>query len=355
MKTTARKLAGACLALTTVGCLSACSVFSFFSPKEGDRAANVRARVETVRVAGSGDAADDPAIWVAPDPARSLILGTDTATGLYVFGLDGGVRQFLPAGRLNNVDLRDGFAWGNDERVLVVATDRTNTALAVFLLDPATGQVAAAPGGRVPLDLGEPYGVCLTRTPEGIFMAAATGTEGEVRQLTLQAEAGGVVWRLVRRLELGSIAEGCVFDDRTGDLYIAEEEVGIWRLPADPAEGDVPVLVHPVDNDALVADVEGLAIYPEGAEGGWLVASSQGDSAFTLFALPEGRYVGRIRVRGGRGVDRVSETDGLEVTARPLPGYPRGLLVVQDGADDDGGRNFKLVDWAQVWAVLRLE
>src|SRR5690606_7731167 len=142
-----------------------------------------------------------------------LILGTDTATGLYVFNLDGSVRQFLPAGRLNNVDLRDGFAWGSETRTLVGATDRTTVSPAVFLLDPQTGEVVPARDGLVPLDVGDPYGACLTRAPNGVFMAAVTGTAGEVRQLTLHAEAGGVVWRVVRRLQLDSIAEGCVFDD----------------------------------------------------------------------------------------------------------------------------------------------
>ena len=64
----------------------------------------VRATAET---AGTSGDADDPAIWVnEADPAQSLILGTDKTAGLYAYGLDGAVRQFLPDGRLNNVDLR---------------------------------------------------------------------------------------------------------------------------------------------------------------------------------------------------------------------------------------------------------
>jgi 3-phytase len=320
----------------------------------GDPPTPVTARGETIRVAGAGDAADDPAIWIAPDPARSLVLGTDKTEGLYVFGLDGEIRQFLPVGRLNNVDLREGFRWGDGERVLVAATDRTNVALAVFLLDPATGEVAPAPGGLIPLDVADPYGVCLHRTADGRFMAHANSTDGAYRQFVLREAGGAIEAAEVRRGALASQTEGCVFDDRTGQLYIGEEGAGIWRMPADPADGDAVTMVHPVDNAALVADVEGLSIYPEGENGGYLVASSQGDSAYAVFALPEHRYVGRFSVAEG-ATDEISGTDGLDATARAAPGFPRGLLAIQDDADDRGGQNFKLVDWADVAAALGLD
>jgi 3-phytase len=62
---------------------------------------------ETDPVNTEGDAADDPAIWVNPaDPAQSLIIGTAKKSGLYTYGLDGKMVQFLPEGRLNNVDIR---------------------------------------------------------------------------------------------------------------------------------------------------------------------------------------------------------------------------------------------------------
>jgi 3-phytase len=257
-------------------------------------------------------------------------------------------------GRFNNVDLRDGFSWGGEERVLVAATDRTNIALALFLLDPATGEAAPAPGGLIPLsDVVDPYGVCLSKSADGVFTALATGTEGEIRQFSVREEGGQIVARESRRGEMGSITEGCVFDDRTGEVFLAQEEVGIWRLAAGAAV-DAKVMLHPIDDKALVADVEGLTIHVQGEDGGFLVASSQGDSAYAVFALPDGRYVGRFVVVDG-AVDGTSETDGLDATSRPLPGFPRGLLVIQDDEDDQGGQNFKLVDWADIAAALALE
>src|SRR3546814_7187788 len=82
-----------------------------------------RASVETVPVETGGDAADDPAIWIDPaDPARSVVIGTQKKSGLYVYGLDGQMIQYLPDGRMNNVDLRDGFRLGGRDVTLVAAS-----------------------------------------------------------------------------------------------------------------------------------------------------------------------------------------------------------------------------------------
>ena len=62
-------------------------------------------------------------------------------------------------------------------------------------------------------------------------------------------------------------------------------------------------LVAPVDDRYLVADVEGLALAPAGDDGGYLVASSQGDNAYAVFALPDMTPVGQpgpMSTVGGR-------------------------------------------------------
>ena len=53
-------------------------------------------------------------------------------------------------------------------------------------------------------------------------------------------------------------------------------------------------------------------------------------------------------------MDGVTDTDGIDVTAMPLPGYPQGLLVVQDGnvVGLFGRQSFKLVDWKRVLETL---
>ncbi|MGH1558905.1 phytase [Caulobacter segnis] len=101
---------------------------------------------------------------------------------------------------------------------------------------------------------------------------------------------------------MASKTEGCVIDDRTGLLYVAEERHGIWRMSAAPERKDAPVLFAAVDGVRLIPDIEGLAIVPEGAWGGVLLASSQNDNAYVAYDLSTGRYVRRFRIAGSDAV-----------------------------------------------------
>ena len=93
----------------------------------------VSARLETPSVGTAGqDAADDPAIWAGAAPVmiggtatRGFVAGTDKKAGLYIYGLDGTVLQFLPEGLLNNVDLTEGLIVGGRPQVVLGASDRT--------------------------------------------------------------------------------------------------------------------------------------------------------------------------------------------------------------------------------------
>jgi 3-phytase len=315
--------------------------------------ASVTADAETVPVATQEDAADDPAIWRnAANPAASLIVATDKKRGLHVYGLDGAERSFLVAGRVNNVDLAATRAG-----VIVAASDRNDDAngkIALFRLDTATARLV--PLGQVPAGAGEAYGICLWATPggdgRGVLTAFVTFKEGMVRQVELDVQAG--TGRIVRTLQLGSQPEGCVVDPRTARLYVGEEDVGIWRFDARTASGPKGRLIARVDGKRLFADVEGLAIAAEGpTNGGWLVASSQGDNAYALWRLSDERFAGRFRIVAGQ-FGATQETDGIEVITGDFgPAYPGGLMVVQDG-DNQPAQNFKLLGWDKVKAALKL-
>ena len=311
--------------------------------------ASVTADAETVAVKSDDDAADDPAIWRnAANPAASLIVGTDKQAGLYVYGLDGQVRDFNNAGRVNNVDLVETPAG-----VIVAASDRSDEAqaqIALFRLNTTTARLE--PIGRVPAGGGEAYGLCLWATP-GALTAFIVIKDGTIRQIELDtAKASG---RIVRTMKLATQSEGCVVDPRTARLYVAEEDVGIWRFDARVSGSVTPVKLAGVDGKRLVADVEGLAIAAEEAgNGGWLVASSQGDNAYTLYRLADERFAGRFRIGQGR-FGSTQETDGIAVMAGDFgPAFPHGLMVAQDG-DNSPAQNFKLVGWGRVKAALHLE
>jgi 3-phytase len=313
---------------------------------------------ETAAAQQQGDAADDAEVWRNADqPAQSRIFATDKKSGLMVLDLSGRMIEFLAVGRLNNVDLRSGWIVNGADKVLVAASDRTRLGISLFLLDPKTLYVSHLSDSFVPAGLTDPYGLCLYRSRKDARLhAIVIGKDGEVRQFALQPNAaGGVEGSLVRSFAVGSIAEGCVADDRTGFLYIAEEGRGIWRYGAEPESRDARDLVAPIDGTNLVADIEGLTLAPTGQDGGYLVASVQGNSTFALISLPEGKLAGRFRIAANpeKDVDLVTGTDGLAVMVGSLgPGLPDGLLVAQDDDNTGATQNFKLVSWSDVLSKL---
>jgi 3-phytase len=310
--------------------------------------AQVAAAAETDPVPHSGDAADDPAIWVHPDdPARSAIVGTDKLGGLAVYDLAGRQLHYYAAGRPNNVDLRYGFPLRNQRVDLVVATDRTDDTLAFYRVDPASRGLV--PVGRAPLGFGG-AGLCLyhNRTAAAYY-AFVQDSSGNLQQWRLAGTSDGTVTATrVRTVKLASVAEGCVADDETGALYVAEEDVAIWRYGAEPGAGTGRAQVDAVGAGRLTADVEGLTLVYGAAGTGYLLASSQGDSTYAVYRRDTNAPVARFRVVDG-AVDGTSYTDGIDALAYPLgPGYPAGAFVAQDDTNPGGTQNFKIVPWERV-------
>ncbi|MEG8041272.1 phytase [Sphingomonas sp. LR60] len=336
------------LALLLSGCATATPV----AQPAADTVPTVAATAETDPVDTAADAADDPAIWRNPrDPAKSLVIGTDKQAGIHVYDLKGKRLSFTPAARLNNVDLRDLGA-----RVIVAASDRADKAhghVALFTLDTARARLV--PLGRYQSGAGEAYGMCLwQRARDKALFGFVVMKDGRVDQVAIDLAAATPRVTTVRSMKLATQAEGCVADDRTGLLYVAEEDVGIWRFGADPAAPVTGTKVASVDGKTLVADAEGLAIAPRGRTGGYLVVSSQGDSKYTLYRLPDVTFAGYFRVGGGT-IDGTSETDGIELALGDFgPDYPGGLFVAQDGDNAPDTQNFKYVSWNKVLRALKL-
>ncbi|MBB4086408.1 phytase [Sphingomonas carotinifaciens] len=335
-------------ALLLAGLLAGCATV----PPASDVAPNVPATAETDPVDTAADAADDPAIWRnAADPAKSLVIGTDKKAGIHVYDMKGKRLSFTPAARLNNVDLRDLGG-----RVVVAASDRADVATAhvsLFLLDTAAARLQ--PLGRYPVGAGEAYGMCLwTRASDKALFGFVVLKDGRIDQVAIDTAGATPQVKTVRSMKVATQAEGCVVDDRTGLLYVAEEDVGLWRFAADPAAPVTGTPIAQVDGRTLFADAEGLALAPQGRNGGYLVASSQGDNAYTLYRLPGVTYAGRFRIDGG-AIDGTSETDGIELALGDFgPDYPRGLFVAQDGDNAPDTQNFKYVSWEKILKALGL-
>lgn len=426
--------------LATVVALSA--VFAASPPPVANAAptATVSAALETRAEfdddAGGNADADDPAIWVHPDnPRASLVIGTLKDAGLSVFTLGGRQIQRIAAppapgpddvaGRFNNVDVLTDFELAGRKVDIAVATDRGRDQLRIFTIDPAK-----AAAGRAPLtDVTDPavpfvfsrdqaevntqataYGLSVYRDRDKRVLALVS-RELTTRLGTVQLVAKGrtVSYRLLRTADLPSTfdlpngtrftpcqdpgelphSEGLFVDAEHGIAYVAQEDIGLWRMDADlrrfrpvlldkVKEFGVPAVFDPVEDECVVsgpdpgyggrnlsADVEGTTVFDAGDGEGYLLVSSQGNNSVAVYERDgRNRFVGSFQIQAGRGdLDSVEETDGMAVTNVPLGGFRQGLLVVQDGAntpdvlDPDGevrdNTNFKFVSWGAVAASFR--
>ncbi len=68
-----------------------------------------------------------------------------------------------------------------------------------------------------------------------------------------------------------------------------------------------------------------MTLAPEGADGGYLIASVQGNNSYALFTLPDAKLAGRFRVvaNSEKDIDEVTGTDGIALTVGNFgPQYP---------------------------------
>ena len=331
---------------------------------------------------GNADA-DDPAIWVHPwDRSRSRIVGTAKNGGLRVYDLAGREVQSIPAGdggRFNNVDVTNGN--------LVVVTDRGRDRLRFYRIDPRTARLTDVTAADAPLlfsaDQAE---VAEQATGYGLatYGNLAVVSRRHTTRLgffTIQTRGGKVTYVRRETLDLPKTftlrdgspwtpcgdpgedpqVEGMVIDPRANVLYAAQEDVGLWRIDLRTKRKRIVERVAefgaPTDEDCtptgpgeggrIRADVEGATIYED-----YLVVSSQGDNRFFVYDRRTNAPVTSFAVSDGRRADGVQHSDGAAATSVPLPGYPKGLLVLHDGENkpDDGrtSTNFKYVDWRRL-------
>lgn len=313
--------------------------------------------------------ADDPAIWVnRRDPAQSLILGTDKGGAeikgaLYVFGLDGKIRQKIAGlDKPNNVDVEYGFRLGDRRIDIAVLTEANARRLRVYEITPA-GRLIDISGDRTvvfsgePRDQTRPMGISLYKRPGdgavyAIVSRALGPTNGYLAQYLLKDDGSGKVEAVQIRRFGGFSGEDCIeavaVDDELGYVYYADESTCIRKYHADPD--------HPAADKELAAfgvseyerDREGIAIYTLADGTGYVICTDQtgGNSRYLIYpregspGKPHDHGKALKTVRGG-----AQGTDGIDAVSIPLGSqFPNGILVVMNST----GRNFLIYDWRTV-------
>jgi len=351
-----------CIVLISLGLMAnGCKSNKKSGIKNQDQIVSVNAQVETKPVPRDtkSDAADDPAIWVnfsSPDSSR--IIGTDKQGGLAVYDLSGKELFYYNSGKINNVDLRYGFPLGSDTTDILAVSNRTDQSVDIYRIQP-DGSLQIIHKHQLRSQLREEvYGLCMYQSKNTRkFYVFVNAKDGAVEQWVLFADANKIDGKIVRRLKLGSQVEGIVADDETGMLYIGEEDKGIWKFDAEPtgsAQGELLAMSRQKNNQNLKFDIEGLAIYKQPNNEGYLIASSQGNDSYAVFnRTSPHEYMGSFKVVKGVKIDGTEETDGLDAVSFPVGSrYPHGLIVIQDGHNKDNGadvpQNFKIINWDSV-------
>ncbi len=243
------------------------------------------------------------------------------------------------------------------------ARNRTGKSLTLYEVDAATRRLANAAAAPIPTGLGDPYGLCMYHSARSgkLYVFINDPDKGDFRQWEIVAEGAKLGARLVREFTVGTQAEGCAADDETGALYVAEEDVALWRYGAEPDAGNERRQLDSTGKGGhLKADIEGVGIFRGKDGAGYLVVSNQGADNYAVYRREGANaFVGLFSIVANDelGIDGASETDGLDVTSSPLGGsFPQGLLVVQDGRNITPAekQNFKLIPWERVAAALGL-
>lgn len=384
---------------------------------------------------GGNASGDDPAIWVHPKKShKSIVIVTAKEGGLRVYDLESRELQALAAteaprgdgvaGRYNNVDIAYGIRLAGRAVDVAVVSDRYNDQLRFFVIDPAGAaartpliEVTAAdqtflfnPDREAVDEERSAYGLAVWQPKFGETYAVVT-QEGATTIATARiVEIGGRLgYTSVEKVTMPSAFplpdgstwfpceepgvlpqfEGVAVDQRSGVLYAAQEDVGLWRLQLPLNSGAVPQLIdrvtdfgihdaydpeseecRPIDPTAtgfggtrLTADAEGVDIYYGPGSTGYVIVSSQGDDTFAVYHRQGANAaVGSFRVAGRDGVDDINGSDGLAVTNRAVGDYRQGLLVTHDepetGPDVDGDRdstNFSYVSWGEIADAMSLQ
>lgn len=393
---------------------------------------------------------DDPAIWVHPtDKNKSLVVTALKKGGIDVYNMQGELLQFIEpapappcknsvtkcenkAGRLNNAEIVYDFNLNGKSVDLVLLSDRGLDKLAIYTIntnanaDTLLTYVTAptAPliftNNQEEINNGNTaYGLATAKTDK--TMAFVTqNSETRVAQLEVFDNGNGTIsYKNMANLNFPEKfllpdnnlwtpcsdddgehphLEGMVADIDNNALFLAQEDVGIWKVSlSDAANSQKWQLISKVNaygvpysrtwsdaeeeyickldtskdknygNDHLIADAEGLTIYDGGNGKGYLLASSQGDNTIALFnRTAPYEYINSFTVGDG-DIDGVDETDGMMVVnANFGKEFSQGVLIMQDGDNkppkesstqsgvERESTNFKYVSWKGIAEALNL-
>ncbi|WP_420551336.1 phytase [Tenacibaculum aiptasiae] len=318
------------------------------------------ADAETTPVTSYDDAADDPCVWINPkDVSKSTIIGTNKKEGLEVYSLEGERLYSYKIGRVNNVDIRNGFVLNNETVSVVTASNRTHNTISILIVK-STGELEEVSARPITSNLNEVYGLGMYKSKEtSKIYVFLVGKEGGIEQWELFENNSKIDAKLVRSFALKSQGEGIVADDFYAKVYIGEEETALWKFNAEPDTSIDATEVISTKDKNMHPDFEGVTLYDSGNGKGYIILSSQGNNSYAVIDRVSNKYLHSFSLKDSI-IDGTYDTDGIDVTSVNLGAkYPKGIFIAQDGANtqnkDSLHQNFKIVDWRKISKNLTLD
>jgi 3-phytase len=322
----------------------------------------VSPRAKTVSQPVPVNKVNDAAIWIHPtDPAQSILLVTNEMRGLELHDMDGLLQKLYADDDLhpNNVELIYDFPLNGKmtDLALVSCTTRQSAGVKVFRIDPDKRRLTDITSEHLikVLDGTAPGGICTyhsNKTQKSYFFARSR--TGKIEECELIAKPDGTISaNRVRSFELAAKGKFGVSDDERGVVYLGDEKNGVWRFGAEPDADNTGQLVVRVNENGLIQDIDGMALYCGKDGKGYLIVVSQGpkgglstlkvyeregNNRFVLTIDPSAEDFGKL--------ERISS---VAVSNRPtISKFPRGVLAANDRINPNASEDFKLYSWEDI-------
>lgn len=244
----------------------------------------------------------DAAAWINGD--TQWLITTQEGDGFAIFDKDGKKITADNSKETAGADIRYGVQHG-DKSIDVVAFGRPDDGAIGFYQITGNSDAAYRELGELAVDF-DPEVVCLGKnsTTGELYVNASEG-DNLLHQYKLQFDGKTISSILtkdgkaepVRQINVGGEISGCVVDDQTRTLYIAEQDVGIWQYGAEPENIKDRVLLDVVVPLGHLKEVEGIDMLyrPDGK--GYLVIADEG-AGIVIYERDSGKYVNTIKAEG---------------------------------------------------------
>ena len=287
---------------------------------------------------------DSPAIWVAEDPANSILFTSakkshnlemeDPTDGTYmgVFGSSGSNPGEF--NRPNGVAVAYNFIFSGESIDLLLVTERDNNRVSVFKLPDLNCLLTF--GDNI---MDQPMGIAVNwyQGDLYVYVTSPGHSDRPVYIYKLYDNGGTLAASLETSFSVSPAGEeSIVVDGYLQRVLVADEqgEVYVYTLFGES-------LIAKFGQGYFGGDVEGIVIYDCGLDSGYVIISDQQrPTEFEVFSRKSYHHIGTFT---GKGNHVPEDTDGLAITQATLPNLPNGAFWSQNN-----DRSVFCFDWKAI-------